>query len=237
VTRALLTTHPFLSKTGVVRVFVRPPGADGEITLAAANIPKTDSKAWTTITVLYDILHNLGFGLDTAMDDLSTRPADAVLAESERKLTERIDELLKHCGDLRKRLEGAASARDVRAPKGTEGDGHALMRPVVQRVLTRTVRQIVNQNERTWPELTKLLGKLDWRIKEAPWSAIYNADSAKIVSAKENAELLADLLYVHLAPQSAQQIKRARRDYKSIRGKQYSVTEAELQKGMKPAAT
>ena len=77
------------------------------------------------------------------------------------------------------------------------------------------------------------LGKFDWRIAEAPWSAIYNAEAAKIVSAKENAELLADLLYVHLAPQSREQVKRARRSYRSVRGKQYPVSEAELEKEIK----
>jgi DNA sulfur modification protein DndB len=234
-TRDLLTTHPLLSKPGVVRVFVSPPGREGEVRLAAANIPKADPRAWTTITVLYDMLRALGFGLDPAMKDLSKRPADDVLQESEKLLTKRLDDLLKNCGDLRKKLESAASARDVRAPKNSETEGHAFMRPVVQRVVTRALQQIVEQEERTWEELTAQLSALDWRICRAPWIAIYNTDTEKIVSAKENAELLANLLYVHLAPQSAQEIKRARKSYRDVVGKQYPVTEAQLESGLKTA--
>jgi DNA sulfur modification protein DndB len=232
ITRELLTEHPFLKLPGVVRVFVHPPGAEGEVKLAASNVPKTDANAWTTITVLYDMLGNLGFRLDPAMDDSSKRPSDEAIETSAAALTERIDELLEHCGALRERLEGAASARDVRAPKGAESDGHAFMRPVVQRALTKVLRQIVDQGERTWPELMTRLAALDWRIGQAPWTAIYNTDTGNILSAKENAELLAELLYVHLAPQSAQQIKRARREYRALAGKQYPVSEVELEKGI-----
>jgi DNA sulfur modification protein DndB len=232
VTRELLTEHPFLKKHGVVRIFVHPPGSDGEVKLAAANVPKTDANAWTTITVLYDMLHNLGFDLDPGMNDLAKRPSGEAIEKSTKVLAKRVDQLLEHCGELRERLEGAASAREVRAPKEAEAEGHPFMRPVVQRALTRVLRQIVDQKERTWAELLPQLAELDWRIGQAPWTAIYNTEAEKISSSKENAELLAELLYVHLAPQTSQQIKRARRGYRELIGKQYPVSEAELEKGL-----
>src|SRR5437660_9590320 len=55
ITRRLLTDHEFLSKDGVVRVFSRL-GNDCDIKLAESSIAKTDPKALTTITVLYQYL-------------------------------------------------------------------------------------------------------------------------------------------------------------------------------------
>ena len=52
-TRRLLTEHPFLSIEGVVKVFTRV-GDEGELRLAAGNVPQGDKKALTTIANLYD---------------------------------------------------------------------------------------------------------------------------------------------------------------------------------------
>jgi hypothetical protein len=49
-----------------------------------------------------------------------------------------------------------------------------------------------------------------------------------MITAKENVVLLADLLYVHLAPPSLQAIKRARRMYRELIHSTYPITEEAL---------
>jgi len=49
-----------------------------------------------------------------------------------------------------------------------------------------------------------------------------------MISAKENAELLNALLLCHIAPQSKQEIVRARKSFKEIRGFNYPVSEVDM---------
>jgi DNA sulfur modification protein DndB len=106
------------------------------------------------------------------------------------------------------------------------------MRPVVQRAVARTIRQIIDQQTLTWEEALSRLSKLDWRIGNAPWIAVFaeqsNGTSGKMLGGKENTNLLSDLIRCHIAPQSKQAIKNARRDYKAIRGQAYPFTEEQL---------
>jgi len=143
--------------------------------------------------------------------------------------------LLKYCGDIRKRVEEVASAREVRAPKQAEGDGHPFMRPVVQKAVAKVASEIMLQGVVKWPEIMVRLSQLDWRLSSPPWEAVYNVEAAKMVGAKENNQLLAELLHVHLAPSSKQAIARACKNFKALKGKKYSVTEEELAKRL-PAA-
>ena len=76
------------------------------------------------------------------------------------------------------------------------------------------------------------LGKLSWRIKDAPWSAVFNSDTTSMIGGKENVELLDDLLEAHLAPPSKQAVVRARKRYRDVRGSQYPVGEADLVAGI-----
>jgi DNA sulfur modification protein DndB len=55
-----------------------------------------------------------------------------------------------------------------------------------------------------------------------------------MITAKENVDLLDDLLYVHLAASSKEAIKRARKEFRQIRGSQYPINEDELQKNLTP---
>ncbi len=49
-----------------------------------------------------------------------------------------------------------------------------------------------------------------------------------MLTGKENTLLLEELLKINLAPQSVQQIKRARKNFKDVRGVLYPVAEADF---------
>lgn len=225
--RRMLDEHEFLKQDGRVKV-ITYAGEEGELRLASGSVSKTDARALTTMTVLYDLLQYLGFDLPGAMRVKTTRPMDDVLDESYNVLTARVNDLLKSCGNVRERLEAAASAREVRAPKNAEGEGHPFMRPVVQKAVARVASGIVQQGALPWPEIMQRLSGLEWKMASPPWEAVFSVDGGKMLVGKENTVLLGDLLHAHIAPASMQAIKRARKDFKDIRGKPYPVTEGEL---------
>lgn len=225
--RRIVDDHEFLSEEGRVRVILNV-GEEGELKLAGGNIPKADAKALTTLTVLYDLLQYLGWDLPSSMRNRTQRPPDAVLDEAYKTLTGRLDDLMKACGDARERLAGAVTAANVRAPKGTEGNGHPFLRPVVQKAVARVASEIVQQELLTWPEVMSGLSRLDWKLSAPPWQAVFANDSGRMIVGKDNTALLADLLHVHLAPTSTADIKRARKGFKELRGTQYEVTEEAL---------
>lgn len=237
-TRRMLQEHDFLKTEGRVRVILSR-GEDGELKLASGSVPKTDPKALTTFTVLYDVLRYLGFDRPGSLAERTTRPPDDVLDEAYTVLSGRINDLLKNCGDIQARLEAAASAREVRAPKNAEGKGHPFMRPVVQKAVARVASEIRQQDRLTWDQIMEGLSGFPWEMGSAPWIAVYSTDGDKMLTGKENTDLLAELLHVHLAPSSGQAIKRARKNFKDTRGMAYPVTEEELVKrlpsGDKPA--
>jgi DNA sulfur modification protein DndB len=230
-TRRMLEDHPFLKEEGRVRVILSM-GEDGELTLAKGNVPKTDARALTTFTVLYDVLQYLGWGLPGAMGGRATvrsiRPSDEVLEGSYQTLTTRFNDLLKFCGNIQPKLENAGSAREIRAPKHAEGNWHPFMRPVVQKAVARVVSEIMQQELLPWDTLMTRLSDLDWTMSSAPWMAIFATESGKMLTGKENTELLVQLLHAHLAPTSVQSIKRARKNFKDIRGAQYPIAEESL---------
>lgn len=230
-TRRLLEDHPFLKDDGRVRVILSI-GEDGELKLASGSVPKTDARALTTFTVLYDLFQYLGWDQPGPMRVKALRPPDDLLDETFKVLTSRMDDLLAHCGNVRSRLEAAASAREVRAPKEAEGDGHPFMRPVVQKAVARVASEVVYQGLLSWEEVVKRLAGLDWRLVACPWQAVAasSPDGVKMLAGKNNTELLCELLHVHLAPSSQQAIKRARKNFKEVRGRQYPVSEEELAK-------
>lgn len=229
-TRRILDDHEFLKQEGRVKVITHA-GEEGELKLAKGNVSKTDAKALTTFTVLYDMLQYLGADLPGAMRVRTLRPKDDILEESYKTLMARLDDLFKYCGDIRTKLEGAASAREVRAPKQNEGDGHPFMRPVVQKAVAKVASEIMLQGVVKWPEIMERLSQLDWKLSSVPWEAVYNVDAAKMAGAKENNQLLAELLHVHLAPPSKQAIARAIKNYKALKNKKaYPIADEELAK-------
>jgi len=224
-TRRFLTEHSFLSKNKTVKVFTAV-GQEGEKRLAGKAISPGEKSAFTTIVVLRALLADLWF--ESQVSDLRIRPNDETLDSAYQVLTKRFDQLLESCNDLASHMKAANSARDVRAPKGHEDEGHPMMRPIIQQAVTRVVRQIVMQNALSYEEVLARLAQLDWRIGVAPWTAVYNPSNKKMITAKENVTLLADLLYMHLAPPSLQAIKRARKMYRELIHSTYPITEEEL---------
>ncbi|WP_370665870.1 DNA sulfur modification protein DndB [Streptomyces sp. IBSBF 2507] len=238
-TRRLLDDHQFLRQDGVVQVFSKV-GNDGELKLATRQVGVTGT-AWTTIGVLYDLLTDLGFGLHESMSKTSQRATDDILDESYEALAKRIDELLHACGNMRERYEAHAAPKDLRAPKGRDGDGHPFMRPAVQVQVVRAARHIIEQSLLDWPELLRRLGELDWKMTSPPFSAVWQETpdgtrKGKMIPAKENNQALYELLLVHLAPASRAQIDRAIRAYRQVKNERYPVTAEELARRL-PIAT
>lgn len=227
-TRRFIDEHPFLMESGRVIVFTKL-GDSGEISVAGGAIPKTDKKAVTTITTLHEILINLGFSLKPTMQKRTIRPPEEDLEESFEILKTRLDDLFKSCGDWRKRVEDSASARDVRAPLKDEGAGHPMMRSMVQRAVTRVSKQIIEQGVK-WEDLIIRLQKLTWRLDSPPWTAIANTHEGvtTIKTSRDYARLLDALLLVHLAPNSKQEIIRARKDFKTLWNDNYPISEDQL---------
>ncbi len=236
VTRRLLTDHPWLRETGVVKVFTRV-SEDGDIKLAPPNLGKGEAKAFTTMAALYDMLKELDFGLDSTFSEKGFRPTDEVLDSAYDKLSARLDALIDNCGALRARMRTAKSARDVRAPKHDEGAGHPFMRPVVQKAITKVLGSLVQQfsdlddQETHWKLLVERLSRLTWRMDAAPWIAVYAAgeeESGKMITGKDHTELLSELLVAHLAPRSKNSIKNVRKKYQNLKGQPYPVSEEEM---------
>ncbi len=226
-TRRFLEDHDFLKEEGRVRVIMGTDDSGG-IKLAAGSVSKGDARAWTTFTVLYDLLPALAYGLPSVLKDKTTRPSDDVLEQAYVTISSRLEDLLTHCGDIRRKLEAALLAKEVRAPKDNEGNGHPFMRPVVQKAVARVASDIMEQGVLTWPEIMDRLSGLTWRMSAAPWTAVFSVDGGKMLTGKDNTLLLAALLRAHLAPQSLQEIKRARKLYKDVRGQDYPISEADI---------
>lgn len=226
-TRRVVEEHPFLKEDGRVRVILSQ-GVEGELKLASGSVPKTEARALTTFTVLYDVIKSLSWDQPTVLQDRTRRPSDAILEAAYEIVSKRIDELLVACGDVKSKLEACSSARELRAPKDAEGNGHPFMRPVIQKAIARASANLMKQKVLDWDELLKRLSKLPWQLADAPWLAVFSPDAGKMLAGKENTVLLEQLLKVHLAPSSIQEIKRARKNFKDVRGSQYEVAESDL---------
>lgn len=231
ITRRILDEHDFFGKEGVVQVFSKV-GEEGELKLATTQI-SAGKQAWTTIGVLYDLLTGLGFGLDPSIKRREQRASDEVLEESYDTLTTRLEELIKACGDLQVLYSNTPNPATIRAPKGHEGDGHPFMRPVVQKAVVRAVSHAIDQQLLSWEEALSRLQRLDWKIKSGPFSAVWQETpqknkAGKMISGKDNSDLLFHLLMAHIAPATKAQITRAIADYKSIKGTRYPIAAEEL---------
>lgn len=226
-TRRLLDEHNFLSQPGRVRVILSQ-GVEGELKLASGSVPKTDATALTTFTVLYDMLRSLAWDQPSVLHDRTRRPSEPILDDAYAAVSVRLDELLSACGDVRVRLEACSSARELRAPKDAEGTGHPFMRPVIQKAVARVAGHLMVQKSLDWNVFLERLAKMSWQLSEAPWTAVFSTDAGKMLTGKENTLLLEELLKVHIAPQSLQQIKRARKNFKDVRGTNYPTSDSEL---------
>ena len=226
-TRRLLEDHVFLKQPGRVRVILSQ-GTEGELKLASGSVPKTDATALTTFTVLYDMIHSLAWDQPSILNDETRRPSDSVLDEAYKVVSERLDQLFVACGRVRERLEACSSARELRAPKDAEGTGHPFMRPVIQKAIARVASHLMVQKSLDWATFLDRLAKLPWQLSETPWTAVFSSDGGKMLTGKENTLLLEELLKIHICPLSMQQIKRARKNYKDVRGVNYPVPDSDL---------
>lgn len=233
VTRMLVDQHEWLGLAGVVRVGT---WNEDKIKLFTAQIPKTNKDAWTNMVTLYEMTKSLDFGLDRQMKDSHEklrRPAEDVIEQSYAVLSQRIDDLLTSCGSVRQRMEDASSAQDVRSPSGDEGRGHAFMRPVVQRYLAQVLGELIGHQESVdWTTAMSRLSALDWELRKAPWTSVYNAESKRMITGRDNEALLRLLLAAHLAPQNKQEIEHARREYRNLIGSEYPVSAEVLEQNL-----
>lgn len=226
ITRRLLEEHPFAKQDGRVKVFQSAPSG-GDVRMAGNSIAQTDKTAWSTIVVLRDLVQQLWFP-GTDGPDLSNRPSAEEMDAAYDVVSRRLTALLEACGDVPTKLAAAASARDVRAPKGMEEKGQAFMRPVVQKAVVRVIRQVVSQGQLSFDAAVDRLKALDWEIGQAPWIAVYNTAARRMSAGKDYSDLLLQLLHAHVAPASAQAVKRARRDFKMLTSTNYPVSEESL---------
>jgi DNA sulfur modification protein DndB len=229
ISRRMLNEHPLLRQAGRVIVFTHQ-GEAGEISLASGNVPKTDQRAFTTLGTLHEMVRELAFGLDPVLHNPHIRPPVETVDEGFLKLTERFDQLLSSCGDLRKKLEEAPDARMVRGPKGDEGSGHPFMRPLIQRSVSRVIKQLFDQTRCTFKSALDALRQLPWRIADAPWQAVAVVEdgTVRMRTQRDHVELLDALLRIHIAPHTRAEIKRARQDFQRLAGTTYPHSEDAL---------
>jgi len=105
-----------------------------------------------------------------------------------------------------------------------------MMRPVVQKVICSIARSLVSAETCDWETYLGRISALNWTMGSAPWRAVWDAERSKMRGAKDNKELLADLLRVHLCPLSRAAIQKSRKSYKLVCKERYPVSEEELMK-------
>ncbi len=143
-TRRLLTEHPFLSTEGIVKVFTRQ-GEEGELRLAAGNVPPGDKKALTTIANLYDVVRTLSFDLDPSMKQPQARPSDEVLEASYTVISKRLDDLLAAAGDVKTPWQAERVQKIYERRRGRKPTAFPSCGPVIQKTVARVVSEIASQ--------------------------------------------------------------------------------------------
>jgi DNA sulfur modification protein DndB len=234
-TRRLLLEHSFLKEEGRVRV-IGASGGEGQLKLATGNVSKADPSALFTIGGLCEIVSLIitAFRLPCYGCDKTIRPSDEVLEETYDAVCEKLDELMKACGDIESHLQAAPSAREVRAPKADEQRGHPFMRAIVQRVVMKVVQFALEQNVRTWAELQQGLSSFSWQLGDSPWNSVVSVDGNKVkmLTSRDYVNLLQKLLIAHLCPTSKVAVTSARKEYKRLKGISYPASEEDLLKGV-----
>jgi len=231
ITRRLLMEHPFLKHDGRVRV-ITSSDAEGGLKLATGNVSKGDQSALFTMGGVYEIVKDIleALELPIARLDATVRPPDDMLEASYDKVSAMLDELLVCCGDIRNKLEGAASARDIRAPKHDEGLGHPFMRAMIQRAVSNFIKMALSQKWMTWEQVRAGLSALTWQLDAPPWCSVTAKDekTVKMLTQRDYSNLLEELLVSHLAPRSKAAVQRARSEFRKLHKKSYDVSEEEL---------
>ncbi|BDW98405.1 DNA sulfur modification protein DndB [Maricaulis maris] len=235
-TRRMIEDDDFLKVEGRVRVIIGQD-SEGKLKIAGKSIPKTDKSAFTSIMTLYNMLRTLAFDQSKAVRNEKARPSNELLEDSYSALSKRMSDLLSSCGDLQTRLETADSAKDIRAPKDKEGEGHPFMRPLVQEAVSKAIAQCIQQGSIDWAGAMTKLSALTWKMNAAPWSAVWSSEGNKMRSGADYSKVLIDLLICNIAPPSKQFVREARRKYKELRDSDYNQSAEELFKNVVSATS
>lgn len=231
-TRRLISENDFFNKEGRVSVFVKQ-GDNGELSLATS-VRDTDKKAVTSIKQLYEIVKELSFGTTLDGISLAKRPTDDDLEEAYVVISKRTTEFFQSCGELVTKVEKNDDLRNLRKNKLSPGVEEAFLKGVIQRCVSSSVRSLIDQELLTWDDALDKLNSLSWKLGDAPWSSVCNITDGKLKmqTSRDFTSLLNDLLLVHLAPNSKQQIKRARKLYSEVKNQQYPFSQEDLEKGL-----
>lgn len=232
ITRRLISEHPFFKEDGRVAVFTRQ-GENGELSLASS-VRDTDKKAVTSIKQLYEMVKELSFGTPLEGVSLSKRPTDDDLEDAYVVISDRIIEFFEACGGIISKVKNADDIRNLRKNKLHPGTEEAFLKGIVQRCLSESVRSIIDQKLLTWEQVLDKLKSMSWELGKGPWSSVclINDGKLKMQTSREFSSLLNELLMVHLAPNSKQQIKRARKSYLEVKNQQYVYSQEELESNL-----
>ncbi|SHF91506.1 DNA sulfur modification protein DndB [Vibrio gazogenes] len=232
ITRRLINEDRFFSEEGRVSVFTKV-GEHGELSLASS-VRDSDKKGVTSIKQLYEIIKELSFSTPLDGVSLSRRPTDDELEESYIIISERVSQLFEACGSIISKVQKMDDVRNIRKNKVNPGKEDAFMRGIVQRCVSEVVRQLIDQSSLTWDEILTKLKSFNWELGEVPWSSvcIINEGKLKMQTSREFTNLLNELLIIHLAPSSKQQIKRARKLYLEVKNQQYPISQEELENAL-----
>jgi DNA sulfur modification protein DndB len=176
----------------------------------------------------------LSFGLPLSIRAQAARPNDQELEEAYTVISDRFDLFFSTFSKITNDLSSGPVARELRSPKEAPGLGHPLMRPVIQKSVTRVIEQICDQHVMKLEEILKILSKLPNQIQDAPWNAVFNTSAGKMISNADNTNLLDKLLYIHIAPPSKEEVKRVRKLYKDLKTENYRYSEEQLSENIKP---
>ena len=226
-TRQLVTDHKFFKVKDRVKV-ITSRSDDGALKLAGASLSKGD-KAVTTLVTLYELVKAMSYGFPPSMRDRGARPSNEEYEQCYPMIVERLDGLFAAAGSLVVDIEAGKSAGELRAPKKSEELGHPFLRPVIQKAVARQLAALVGQGKIPLEKLLDRLRALPWQIGEAPWTSVYNPAARKMMTGKEHAELLGNLLYAHLAPPSKEFIRRTRAEFRQLIKMEYPYKAADLE--------
>lgn len=231
-TRRLISENNFFSEKGRVSVFTKQ-GENGELTIASS-VRDSDKKAVTSIKQLYEIVKDLSFNTPLEGVSLTRRPTDDELEDSYVIISERILDLFEACGNIVSKVRRYDDLRELRKNKSLPGSEEAFLKGIIQRCVSESVKIIIDQKILTWEEILNKLKVLSWSLGSGPWSSvcIISDGKLKMQTSREFSNLLNELLLVHLAPNSKQQIKRARKLYFDIKNQNYTFSQEELEKNL-----
>lgn len=229
ITRRLINEHPVLMKEGRVAVFLKQ-GENGELKLAT-QVNDTDRRAVTSISHLYEMVKHLSYGSKLANVSLSSRPTDDDLEEGYKQIVEKLERFMKASGNVINIIESNDNLRELRKSKNNPGTEHPFLKGVIQRSLAEVVRSLLDRGNIEFDEILQKISELPWTMKDAPWTCVssFSDGKLKMLTGREYVELFKEILTCHIAPNSKQEIIRARKNYKTVKNEEYPIKQQEFE--------